>query len=62
MQGDGLLGDVEMFGDLGHRPGLITDQSLVDPDGFESLESFLAQLWPSALQRLKQAVETERGD
>jgi len=34
---------------------------LVDPDGFESLGSFLAQLWPSALQRLKQAVESERG-
>jgi DNA-binding transcriptional ArsR family regulator len=35
---------------------------LVEPDGFDSLESFLAQLWPSALQRLKQAVETERAD
>jgi DNA-binding transcriptional ArsR family regulator len=30
---------------------------LVRPEGLESLEAFLAELWPSGLQRLKQAVE-----
>ncbi|MEA2000910.1 MAG: metalloregulator ArsR/SmtB family transcription factor [Actinomycetota bacterium] len=31
----------------------------IDPEGFRSLESFLAQLWPSGLERLKQAVESD---
>jgi len=35
---------------------------VVDPEGFESLESFLAELWPSGLERLKQAVESDHGD
>lgn len=30
----------------------------VRPEGLESLEAFLAELWPSGLQRLKQAVES----
>jgi len=34
---------------------------LVDPDGFASVESFIAELWPAGLARLKQAVESERG-
>lgn len=32
---------------------------VVDPDGFETLGSFLAELWPAGLERLKQAVEAE---
>jgi DNA-binding transcriptional ArsR family regulator len=32
---------------------------LVRPDGLESLESFLAELWPAALERLKQALESD---
>lgn len=32
---------------------------LVDPDGFESLREFLAELWPAALGRLKDAVEAD---
>jgi DNA-binding transcriptional ArsR family regulator len=32
---------------------------LVDPDGFESLREFLAELWPAALSRLKEAVEAD---
>jgi DNA-binding transcriptional ArsR family regulator len=31
----------------------------VRPEGLEGLEAFLAELWPSALQRLKHAVEAE---
>src|SRR6266568_7905336 len=27
VQGDGLLGDVEVFGDLGHRPRFVADQA-----------------------------------
>ncbi len=30
---------------------------VIRPDGLESLDAFLAQLWPAGLQRLKQAVE-----
>jgi DNA-binding transcriptional ArsR family regulator len=30
---------------------------MVRPAGLESLEAFLAELWPSGLARLKQAVE-----
>jgi DNA-binding transcriptional ArsR family regulator len=32
---------------------------LVDPDGFDSLRDFLAELWPDALSRLKNAVEAD---
>ena len=32
---------------------------VVRPEGLESLERFLAQLWPSSLQRLKRAVESD---
>jgi|SRR5437773_2140464 len=32
---------------------------LVDPDGFDSLREFLADLWPDALNRLKNAVEAD---
>jgi DNA-binding transcriptional ArsR family regulator len=35
---------------------------LVDPEGFDSLRSFLAELWPTSLQRLKQAVESDHAD
>jgi DNA-binding transcriptional ArsR family regulator len=35
---------------------------VVDPEGFKSLESFLAELWPSGLERLKQAVESDHAD
>jgi DNA-binding transcriptional ArsR family regulator len=31
---------------------------LVRPEGFESVQEFLAQLWPERLQRLKDAVES----
>jgi DNA-binding transcriptional ArsR family regulator len=31
---------------------------VVDPDGFASLESFVAEFWPDRLSRLKQAVES----
>jgi DNA-binding transcriptional ArsR family regulator len=30
---------------------------MVRPEGLESLEAFLAELWPAGLARLKQAVE-----
>jgi DNA-binding transcriptional ArsR family regulator len=32
---------------------------LVDPEGFDSLRDFLAELWPDALSRLKNAVEAD---
>lgn len=31
---------------------------LVRPEGIASVEAFLAELWPTALQRLKSSVET----
>jgi DNA-binding transcriptional ArsR family regulator len=31
---------------------------VVRPEGLETLERFLTQLWPASLQRLKEAVET----
>ena len=31
----------------------------IRPDGLESLERFLAELWPTGLQRLKAAVEAD---
>jgi DNA-binding transcriptional ArsR family regulator len=33
---------------------------LVDPDGMTSLHEFFADLWPAGLDRLKQAVESDR--
>jgi DNA-binding transcriptional ArsR family regulator len=33
---------------------------LVRPEGLETLEAFLAELWPEGLRRLKEAVESER--
>ncbi len=30
---------------------------LVDPDGFESVGDFVAELWPSGLARLKTTIE-----
>jgi DNA-binding transcriptional ArsR family regulator len=34
---------------------------VVRPEGLETLESFLAELWPAGLARLKGEVESERG-
>lgn len=34
---------------------------VVNPDGLETLERFLADLWPAGLRRLKKAVESNRG-
>ena len=34
---------------------------VVNPDGLETLERFLATLWPSGLRRLKSAVESRHG-
>jgi DNA-binding transcriptional ArsR family regulator len=34
---------------------------VVNPKGLETLEKFLATLWPSGLRRLKRAVESRRG-
>jgi DNA-binding transcriptional ArsR family regulator len=31
----------------------------IRPDGLESLDRFLAELWPAGLQRLKAAVEAD---
>jgi DNA-binding transcriptional ArsR family regulator len=31
----------------------------IRPDGLESLDQFLAELWPAGLQRLKAAVEAD---
>ncbi len=35
---------------------------LVRPEGLQSVEAFLAELWPSGLQRLKSAVESGDAD
>ena len=32
---------------------------VIDPDGIESVQEFLADLWPAGLDRLKRAVESE---
>jgi DNA-binding transcriptional ArsR family regulator len=32
---------------------------LIRPEGLETLEAFLAQLWPAGLERLKAAVEAD---
>ena len=34
---------------------------VVRPEGLESLDAFLAELWPAGLRRLKHAVETDDG-
>lgn len=34
---------------------------LVRPEGLETLEAFLTELWPPGLKRLKAAVEAEHG-
>lgn len=34
---------------------------LVNPRGLETLERFLASLWPLGLRKLKSAVESDRG-
>jgi DNA-binding transcriptional ArsR family regulator len=34
---------------------------LVRPEGLETLEVFLSELWPAGLRRLKQAVEADGG-
>jgi DNA-binding transcriptional ArsR family regulator len=35
---------------------------LVRPEGLETLEAFLTELWPAALERLKGAVEVDRAE
>ena len=32
----------------------------INPDGLQALDEFLANLWPTGLQRLKRAVESDR--
>lgn len=34
---------------------------LVRPEGLATLDAFLAELWPAGLERLKRAVEADRG-
>ena len=34
---------------------------VVRPEGLETLEAFLAELWPTGLARLKAAIESEHG-
>lgn len=34
---------------------------VVRPEGLETLDAFLAELWPAGLERLKTAVEADRG-
>lgn len=33
----------------------------VRPEGLDSLDAFLAELWPSGLRQLKQTIEGDRG-
>ena len=33
---------------------------IVDPEGLENLDAFLAELWPAGLRRLKDAIESDR--
>jgi DNA-binding transcriptional ArsR family regulator len=33
----------------------------VRPEGLDSLDAFLAELWPAGLRRLKQAIEADDG-
>jgi DNA-binding transcriptional ArsR family regulator len=48
--------------------GLVTEQRqgtrrlyLVRPEGLHGVTEFIDELWPAALRRLKQAVESDRG-
>jgi DNA-binding transcriptional ArsR family regulator len=34
---------------------------VIRPEGLATLETFLAELWPAGLERLKDAVESEHG-
>lgn len=34
----------------------------INPEGLAALDEFLAGLWPSGLERLKRAVESDRGE
>jgi DNA-binding transcriptional ArsR family regulator len=34
---------------------------VVRPEGLETLDAFLAELWPAGLERLKAAMEADRG-
>lgn len=34
---------------------------VVRPEGLETLQAFLSELWPAGLQRLKREVESDRG-
>src|SRR5215218_7989962 len=34
----------------------------VRPEGLDSLETFLAELWPAGLRRLKDTIEADGGD
>jgi DNA-binding transcriptional ArsR family regulator len=34
---------------------------MIRPEGLETLEAFLTELWPAGLARLKDAVETDHG-
>ncbi|HZV52591.1 MAG TPA: metalloregulator ArsR/SmtB family transcription factor [Candidatus Dormibacteraeota bacterium] len=34
---------------------------VLNPQGLEVLDAFLAELWPAGLRRLKEAVESDRG-
>lgn len=34
---------------------------VINPKGLETLEQFLASLWPAGLRKLKKAVESDRG-
>jgi DNA-binding transcriptional ArsR family regulator len=42
------------------RPDAQRRLYVVRPDGMESVERFLADLWPAGLERLKRAVEADR--
>jgi hypothetical protein len=33
----------------------------VRPEGLDSLEAFLAEMWPIGLRRLKETIEGDRG-
>ena len=41
------------------RPDAQRRLYVVRPDGMESVERFLAELWPAGLERLKRAVEAD---
>jgi DNA-binding transcriptional ArsR family regulator len=34
---------------------------VIRPEGLETLEAFLTELWPAGLERLKDAVESDHG-